>query len=78
MREALFINKAVIASDVVKRPQGTVLYKTGDALDLYKKVQELIASKITRGSSLFINTELTNHNDFYLKVYNGCSNSLKN
>jgi len=78
VREALFFNKAVIASDVVKRPQGTVLYKTGDALDLYKKVQELIASKITRGSSLFINTELTNHNDFYLKVYNGCSNSLKN
>ena len=73
VREALFFNKAVIASDVVKRPQGTVLYKTGDALDLYKKIQELMASKITKDSSLTNNAELTKYNDFYLQVYNGCS-----
>lgn len=73
VREALFFNKVVIASDVVKRPRGTVLYKTGDALDLYKKIQELMASKITKDSSLTNNTELTKYNDFYLQVYNGCS-----
>ena len=73
IREALFFNKVVIASDVVKRPQGTVLYKTGDALDLYKKIQELMASKITKDSSLTNNTEPTKYNDFYLQVYNGCS-----
>jgi len=36
IREGLYYNKAVIASDVVKRPQGTRVFKNRDLEDLYK------------------------------------------
>lgn len=40
LREALFMGKTVIASDVVNRPDGTVLFKNRDANDLAKKIEE--------------------------------------
>ena len=40
LREALFFEKTVIASDVVDRPAGTVLFRNRDANDLAKKIEE--------------------------------------
>jgi len=42
VREALFLGKAVLASDVVSRPEGTSLYQKNNAEDLYNKTVELI------------------------------------
>ncbi len=40
--ESLTLGTPVIASDVTRRPQGTILFKTGDVDDLYKKVTNTI------------------------------------
>lgn len=42
IREALYYKIPVIASDVVKRPEGTILFKTRDSNDLYDKVTDVI------------------------------------
>ncbi len=47
IREALHLKKPVIASDVVKRPNGTILFKNRDSGDLYAK----IVANIDRPSS---------------------------
>lgn len=39
VREALYYGKYVVASDCVSRPEGVVLYKTGDAADLSDKIR---------------------------------------
>lgn len=39
--EALYLNIPVIASDVCLRPAGTVLFKSGDAADLYQKMVQV-------------------------------------
>lgn len=40
VREALYLGKAVIASDVVKRPDGTTLFKNRDAVSLANTIIE--------------------------------------
>jgi glycosyltransferase involved in cell wall biosynthesis len=42
VREALFLGKTVIASDVVTRPEGVVLYRNGSTEDLLLKMGSLI------------------------------------
>jgi len=42
IREALYYKIPTIASDVVKRPEGTILFKTRDVDDLYKKAIDVI------------------------------------
>jgi len=44
VREALYYNKHVIASDCVSRPEGVILYKTGDAADLSDKIKTTITN----------------------------------
>ncbi len=39
VREALFFNVPAVASDVVERPDGTLVFKTGDVDDLARKVR---------------------------------------
>ena len=41
IREALHFGKPVLASDVVKRPDGVVLFKTRNVEDLTNKIKEL-------------------------------------
>lgn len=38
IREALFLNKPIVASDIVNRPEGTLIYKNRNVDDLYDKV----------------------------------------
>jgi glycosyltransferase involved in cell wall biosynthesis len=42
VREALYLGKMVIASDVVKRPEGTTLFKNRDAVSLANTIVEAI------------------------------------
>jgi glycosyltransferase involved in cell wall biosynthesis len=71
IREALYFNKPVIASDVVKRPDETILFKTRDAADLYLKIKELFETKKNLkpdyNSSDWEDASLQS---FYSKIYN--------
>jgi glycosyltransferase involved in cell wall biosynthesis len=44
VREAIALGTPVIASDVVRRPAGTLYFKTGDASDLASKIDFLLAN----------------------------------
>ena len=65
VREALFLGKKVLASDVVERPEGTNLFKTRDIDSLEKQLESLINEK---KSNAVKNLNETSEND---------SNSLK-
>jgi len=45
IREGLYLNKIVLASDVVQRPEGTKLFKTRNAEDLFEKMKSFITQK---------------------------------
>lgn len=45
IREGLFLNKKVLASDVVKRPDGVYLFKSRNLNDLEAKLEKLIEEK---------------------------------
>lgn len=42
IREAIYLNKAVIASDIVVRPKGTVLFMNRNSNDLFMKIDEVL------------------------------------
>ncbi len=42
VREALYLGIPVIASDCVERPEGCILFKSGEAVDLTKKIPEAL------------------------------------
>ena len=42
IREALFFNKPIIASNVVKRPKGSILFKNRNIDDLYNKCLKVL------------------------------------
>ena len=67
IREALYFNKIVIASDVVNRPYGTILYKTGSVSDLFEKIVYCTSLKINPNKNL-IDDPLTYFN-FYKNLY---------
>lgn len=64
VREALYLGKTVIASDVVARPDGTVLFKTRDVNSLYTVVRQL-----KHLSQKFQNDNI-DYKRFYLDIYN--------
>jgi glycogen(starch) synthase len=43
VREAIALGTPVVASDVVRRPEGTLCFKTGDAGDLAAKIESLVS-----------------------------------
>lgn len=63
IREALYFGKSVIASDVIERPEGTILFKTRDETDLAKKINECVPF----GKSN-CNEEL-NYRNIYIDIY---------
>ncbi len=48
VREALALGVPCVASDVVARPLGAVLFRAGDALDLARRISESIANQARR------------------------------
>lgn len=56
IRESLYFNCPVLASDVVRRPKGTILFKSRDADDLYCHVREMLGGRYAiQSGSHFIN-----------------------
>jgi len=77
IREALFLNKKVIASDVVVRPFGTYTYSKGDSTKLFEKIKEV---SFIKNSSMIKKVKLSNkdYKKEYINIYNQCNNSPKN
>ena len=72
VREGIWFNKLVIASDVSKRPEKTILYKTGDSLDLFKKVKKSVKLKSNTNKSFY--SMYDNLSTDYLNIYKQCYN----
>ncbi|MDT7828083.1 glycosyltransferase [Pricia sp. S334] len=76
VREGLFLGKIVIASDVVKRPAGTYIFKNRDLNSLMKVINEVDSDLKNNSGILTTATDLpqfnaSNYKDFYLNyVYN--------
>lgn len=63
IREALHLGKCVVASDVVERPEGTIIFKTRDVNDLVKKVNEYVPFGNSKGN------EKLNYRNTYIDIY---------
>ena len=76
LREGLFLKKCVIASDVVIRPKGTIIYKTGDSDDLFltlKVALNKLHYKVGDGYENLDGNTLEYCN-FYNSIYLACFN----
>lgn len=74
IREALFLGKPVIASDVVTRPAGTVTYRSENTDDLYVVIRS-VASALSSGEGLPDQPDacsMDQYKQFYLEVYRKC------
>lgn len=67
VREALWLGKPVVASDVVARPEGTILFKTRDSNDFIRAIRstETYPSHETKVSSRNLD-----YLTFYKEIYN--------
>lgn len=67
IREALFLNKPIIASDVTIRPEGTILFENRNSDALFEKIKETLEDGINH---TFASEEVSKKdNSFYLKTY---------
>jgi len=78
VREALYFNKKVIASDIVNRPQGTILYKSGDSLDLFDKIIATIRQENVELGIISSQCKKDDYVKYYSDLYVSCYNSHKN
>ena len=77
VREALYMNKCVIASNIVKRPIESMLYEVANAKDLFLKIKELGKHK-NHGELVKFADNKKNYHKLYSKIYTECNNSHKN
>jgi glycosyltransferase involved in cell wall biosynthesis len=68
IREALYLKKDIIASDVVTRPYGTTLYQFANADDLYEKTRQLLDSK-KEHDALDRPKSRTTYHDMYMNIF---------
>jgi glycosyltransferase involved in cell wall biosynthesis len=68
IREGLYLNKKVIASDIVKRPTGTIVYKTGQSIELYYRIIDCINNDLqfVNGNTL---EQTLQYSNFYNQLY---------
>ena len=72
VREAIFLGKPTIASDVVERPTGSILFKTRDMDDLEMKLEEQVR-KIRSGANAPLGVSKQPNEDFksfYTDLFN--------
>ncbi|SMC33370.1 glycosyltransferase family 4 protein [Moheibacter sediminis] len=65
IREALYLEKPVIASDVVQRPEGTILFENRNSENLFVKINEVISDLALRKISFLQES----YKDFYFNLY---------
>lgn len=73
IREAIYLGKPVIASDVIPRPSETILFRTRDHDDLEKQLINTIAKQ--KSKQMFTTSELAND---YKMFYSGLIESVLN
>ena len=66
IRESLYLNTPVIASDVVSRPEGTTLFKTRNIDSLVEAIENTLARKKYNNSS----QSVPNYKRTYTDIYN--------
>ncbi|MCI6625679.1 MAG: glycosyltransferase [Bacteroidales bacterium] len=66
IRESLFFNKPVIASDVVSRPEGTIVFKTRNLDSLVEAIAKTLRGN-TQGKSKIT---VPNYKQIYTDIYN--------
>jgi len=69
IREALFLNKSVIASNVVKRPKGTILFENRNSEDLFNKIKETLLNHKIRDKHQLNNPSTEDLKSFYKSIY---------
>jgi len=68
IREAIFLKKIVIASDVINRPSGTILFKNRNINDLLKVTQDVIHN-LSKYQKIAKELKSENNSDKILKIY---------
>lgn len=66
VREALFYNKSVLASNIIRRPTGVYLFKNRDWMDLYTQIKNVFNYP---ESSTVAKSENINFKFFYEQIY---------
>ncbi len=69
IREGLYFGKPVIASDVVKRPEGTILFKTRDAASLIHAIQATSEDRKYQDNCSSKKALLPDYKMFYENIY---------
>lgn len=64
IREAIYFNTPIIASDVVNRPKNTILFKNRDSCDLFNKIKQSINVK-----NILLKSENIDYSQIYLNVF---------
>lgn len=67
IRESLYYRKPVLASDVVRRPKATMLFKNRDFIDLAHKIASCMAH---RGEKMQSACEPIDYKTLYINIYN--------
>lgn len=68
IRESIYLGKPIIASDVVTRPEGTILFRSRDTADLQRKLEAAVQGTKNSG---FINDDIDlthEYKDFYINI----------
>ncbi len=69
VREAICLGKQVVASDVVRRPEGVILFRTRDVADLVVKIKSAVLSPVHVHAM-----ETTDYRSVYLNFYGSIKN----
>lgn len=64
IREGLFLNKKVLASDVVERPEGVILFENRNLNDLEKKLEDLIVGNYKVNGNIYQDDNHNLNNNF--------------
>lgn len=73
IRETIYLNKPVIASDVVERPKGTITFKTGNIKDLYEKTLSMLGKNSNYMEQ--DNNSIHYYKNLYYNIYNEAINT---
>lgn len=73
IREGLYLNKIVLASDVVQRPEGTKLFKSRNEKDLFEQMKALITQQ--NNNNNLTHKAPVEHEQFYSSLINEVYNA---
>jgi hypothetical protein len=68
IREGLYLNKFVLASNVVQRPERTITFETRNVQDAYQKILSIIASIQLKENKNNIQTSAKDYGSFYTQL----------